>query len=89
MNDEHLRSIVLDTLKRVAPEAETNHLDPAGTFRDQFGIDSIDFLNFVLGLEERFGVRIAEQDYPQFSSLNGCLRCLRGYALSADGAPAG
>lgn len=88
MNDDYLRSVVLDALKQVAPEVETDRLDPKETFRDQCGIDSIDFLNLVLGVEERLGVRIAEHDYPQLSSLNGCLHCLRDYARSPDGAPA-
>ena len=65
------------SLKQVAPEADTAALDPERSFRDQLGIDSIDYLNFMIGLEERLGVRIAEIDYPKLSSLGGCLAYLR------------
>lgn len=64
----------MDTLRHVAPEVNIATLDPDRSFRDQTGLDSIDFLNFVVGLEERFGLRISETDYPELSSLRGCLR---------------
>lgn len=87
MTDDSLRSLVLDVLKQVAPEADVNHLDPARSFREQIGIDSVDFLNFVIGLEARLGRRIAELDYPQLSSLNGCLAYLRAADAGARPAP--
>jgi acyl carrier protein len=48
-------------------------LDPDLAFRDQFEIDSVDFLNFVIGLEKQLGRRIPEADFPRLSSLKGCL----------------
>ena len=64
--------IVLDILCQVAPEASVGSLRPHLPFRDQFAFDSVDFLNFVLKLEERTGCRIEELDYPTLSSLDGC-----------------
>ncbi len=72
-DDDWARTTILQTLKQVAPEADTTALDPNRSFRDQIGIDSIDFLNFVVGLEDRLGMRISETDYPQLSCLRGCL----------------
>ena len=73
MHDDDLRDAVLEVLGKIAPEADIASLDPDRSFRDQFGIDSIDYLNFIIGLEERLGVRIAETDYPKLSNLRGCL----------------
>ena len=73
MQEQELRSEILEALKQVAPEADTATLEPERSFRDQLGIDSIDYLNFIVGLEERLGLRIAEIDYPRLSSLDGCL----------------
>jgi len=73
MNEEELRQNITDTLLEIAPDIETIKIDPAISFRDQFEIDSVDFLNFVLALEKRLGVKIPEIDYPKLSSLNGCL----------------
>lgn len=71
-----LAPIVIDTLVGVAPEVDPARLDPDAAFRDQFEIDSVDFLNFVIALEKRLGHRIPEADFPKLASLNGCLRYL-------------
>ena len=84
MQDQWLRREVLEALRMVAPETDTDALDPARSFRDQLGIDSIDYLNFIVGLEDRVGVRIAEADYPQLSTLEGCLTYLRDRIGPAD-----
>jgi acyl carrier protein len=82
-DEETLRRAVLEVLKQVAPEMNTTALDPNRSFRDQMGLDSIDFLNFVLGLEERLGMRIAETDYPQLSCLRGCLSYMEQHPAPA------
>ncbi len=87
MKEEELRSEILTALKQVAPEVDTAALDSEQTFRDQLGIDSIDYLNFIVGLEERLGLRIAEVDYPRLSSLAGCLEYLRYHLPTAGALP--
>jgi acyl carrier protein len=77
MTDAEIRQLALDVLASVAPEAELTGLDPAVNFRDQVEIDSLDFLNFILALEERLGVSVAESDYPKLSNLNGCVAYVR------------
>jgi acyl carrier protein len=76
MTPDDLRASTLDVLGSVAPEADLAALDPDRNFRDQIEIDSVDYLNFVLGLEHRLGIRIPELHYPRLSSLNGCLAYL-------------
>jgi len=70
---ESLAPIVLDTLVGIAPDLDPGALDPDVAFRDQFEIDSVDFLSFVLALEKRLDRRIPETDFPKLSSLKGCL----------------
>ena len=72
MKIEDIDRIVLDLLKRIAPEARLDGLQAHLTFRDQFEFDSVDFLNFILHLEKQTGARISEIDYPRLSSLKGC-----------------
>ena len=74
-----LRSVVLGCLQAIAPEAKLAGLDPSRSFNEQLDIDSVDYLNFVMGLEEALGVRIAEADYPKLSSLDGCLATLASF----------
>ncbi len=68
-----LRSAVIEALLDVAPDVDSNALDAARPFRDQFDFDSMDQLNFVLGLHQRLGVDVPETDYPQLATLAGCV----------------
>jgi len=70
---EELRRIVLDVLAKFVPEIVEIEVQSTVNFRDQVEMDSLDFLNFVLALEERFGIELPETDYPKLSSLGGCL----------------
>ena len=67
-----------DAVKRgdIAPEAELDQLDPVMDFREQLDLDSMDVLNFVIGIHEATGVEIPEADYPQMASLVGCIAYL-------------
>ena len=63
MNDSPA-DVVLATLAQVVPEADLASLGPDAELRVEFDIDSMDFLNFVVGIDERTGVDIPERDYP-------------------------
>lgn len=76
MTREEIRKKVLAALLEVAPEVAVGALDDKSSFRDQFEIDSVDFLNFVLTLEKRLEIKVPELDYPKLSSLDGCLSYL-------------
>jgi acyl carrier protein len=67
------RDRILQILSEIAPEAEIANLQDDLPFRKQFTFDSVDFLNFATGLQERFQIRIPERDYPELSTINGCL----------------
>lgn len=73
LGHEPLQETVLDALTGVAPDIDPTALDPDVNFRDQTELDSVDYLNFVIALEQALGVHIPEQDYPRLSCLRGCL----------------
>jgi acyl carrier protein len=68
-NDEILERL-LRILQELAPEADVRGLDPDIRVRDQLDIDSMDLLNFVIAVDEQFGVDIPERDYPKLRTLN-------------------
>jgi acyl carrier protein len=76
MDENSLRGQVIASLIEVAPDVDQSALDPDINFRDQFEIDSVDFLEFVLNLEKKLGIKIPEVDYPKLSSMRGCLTYL-------------
>ncbi len=73
MNDEDIRSSVLDLLHKVAPETDPTTLDPRADIRDALDIDSMDFLRFVVSVHDALHVDIPEADYPKVRTLEGFL----------------
>ena len=73
MTEEEIVDLVHRTLFTIAPEYEGEEIEPASGFRDQFEIDSMDFLNFVIAMHEATGVDIPEADYPVLETLEGCV----------------
>ena len=76
MTKEEIRSTVLRILGEIAPEADLNKLKPDVSLRDQLDIDSMDFLNFVIALDEELHVSIPEFEYAKLSSLNSSVELL-------------
>jgi acyl carrier protein len=76
VTEKILREAVLAALTSVAPEVDAAAIRPGVSFRDQFDLDSVDFLNFVLALHERLGVDIPEADYPKLYTLDGAVTYL-------------
>jgi len=70
-----LSGAILATLRRVVPAAPSEII-PDSPFRDQFEMDSLDFLNFILALEKEHGVKIPEGRYPRCASLAGATTVL-------------
>ena len=76
MTRDEIKSTVLRVLGEIAPEADLAAIKPDVSFRDQLDVDSMDFLNFVIGLHEALRVEIPEADYPKLITLNGCVEYL-------------
>ena len=55
-------------LRRIAPDIDVAGIDREGDLREEFDIDSMDFLNLVTALSKRFGIPIPEEDYPRLST---------------------
>jgi len=76
MSDDAINDTVLDVLGRIAPEADLGTIDPGEPLREQLDLDSVDFLNFVIGLHERLGIDIPEADYGKLASIDGAVAYL-------------
>jgi acyl carrier protein len=76
MTSDEIRERVVHCLGEVAPEADLAHLRRDAPLRDQLDIDSMDFLNFVIGLDHSLGIAVPESDYQHLATLEGCVRYL-------------
>jgi acyl carrier protein len=76
MDKDQLRTVVLATLTGIAPEVEADELRDDKPLRNQVDLDSMDWLNFLLGLHERLAVDIPEADYAKLITLADILAYL-------------
>jgi acyl carrier protein len=76
MTDAERLTLIRDVLGGIAPEAADAPLGGDADLRETLDLDSMDFMNFVIGLHERTGVDIPEVDYPQLFTLDGALAYL-------------
>ena len=77
MKDEALRKAIFGTLHRIAPEIAPGDLEPGTPLRDQVDLDSMDWLNFLLGLHAKLGVDIPEADYMKLVTLDDLFAYLK------------
>ena len=69
MDRNQLRTVVIDALRRIAPEVEPEDLRDDRPLRNQVDLDSMDWLNFLLALHEHFAVDIPEAHYAKLVTL--------------------
>jgi acyl carrier protein len=72
MTRDEAMDIMRDVLHLVAPEADVEEVGPEEVMAEAFDLDSLNFLNFMIGLHERTGIEIPELDYPQLATVEGC-----------------
>ncbi len=73
MTRDEIKNTALRILGGIAPEADLTQIKPQVDFREQLDIDSMDLLNFAIGLKKELGVEVPEADYPKVASLDGCV----------------
>lgn len=78
MNEQDIRSGVIEVFRSIAPEVEAAELAAAQPLREQVDLDSMDWLNVIVGLHRRFGVEIGEADYARLATLDAVVAYLAG-----------
>jgi acyl carrier protein len=73
MTNEEIKSLVLKEIRKIAPEADLDQLDPDADLREQIDLDSMDILNLAIAIHERTGIDIPEADYPKMVTLTGAI----------------
>ncbi|MCK9389413.1 MAG: phosphopantetheine-binding protein [Sulfuritalea sp.] len=77
MNETEIRTTALTTLLSIAPEVEADELRGDRPLRNQVDLDSMDWLNFLLGLHEKLKVDIPEADYARLITLDDVVAYLQ------------
>ena len=69
MTRDDIRSAYLEELVRIAPDIDPASVGEDDHLQDDLELDSMDVLNFVTALHDRFGIDIPETDYPRIATL--------------------
>lgn len=70
MDPQQIKSAVIATLRTIAPEVEADELVADRPLRNQVDLDSMDWLNFLIGLHAALQVDIPEADYARLVTLD-------------------
>lgn len=76
MTTDDLRTLAIRTLQGIAPEVDAAALRGDRPLREQVDLDSVDWLNYLVGLHEATGVDIPEADYGQLVTLDALVAYL-------------
>lgn len=69
MDRNDIRGEVLSVLTGIAPEVDADEITDDDLLRDQVDLDSMDWLNFLIGIHKRLNVDIPESDYKSLRTL--------------------
>ena len=73
MNPSEVRQLAAAVLGGIAPEGDLNTVGDNEDLREALDLDSMDFLNFIIGLGQGAGIDIPEVDYPKLFTWQGLM----------------
>ncbi|RTL85731.1 MAG: acyl carrier protein [Hyphomicrobiales bacterium] len=83
MTSDEIRSLLLQLISDIAPEADPSSVADGADIREAFDLDSMDFANLVVAIHKRTGVNIPEVDYRKLFTIGGAI----AYVETALGQP--
>ena len=69
MSDDKIIARLRTILSDIAPDLDVSTVGPDDDLRNDIGLDSMDFLNFVIAAHKQLGVEVPEADYGKVTSL--------------------
>jgi acyl carrier protein len=72
MSDDDLMARLRAILGGVAPDLDVATVPADADLRNDIGIDSMDYLNFVIAISQQLAVAIPEADYGKVRTLAQC-----------------
>lgn len=76
MESMEIFSKVMQALRQIAPECEEVNIDRNINLQEQLDLDSVDMLHYMECLQKEFHIKIPDQEYGTFLSINGATEYL-------------
>jgi acyl carrier protein len=73
MNNEQARRVIFSVLGEIAPEVDPATVDDSVDLTEQLDLDSMDYLNWMLGINAETGIDIPQRDVSQFLTIDGAV----------------
>lgn len=73
MNKEEIKDIIIEEILNIAPDVEEDEITMNDNIQTSLEIDSYDFLNILVALNERVGVEVPESDYAKVDTLSNMI----------------
>lgn len=80
MNDQDIRKLLITRLGQIAPDIAADSIATKADLRDEFDIDSMDFLTLITALGKDLSLPMPEADYDQMRSFDSLLAYLKARA---------
>lgn len=77
MTNEEIQKVVVELLKKIAPDTEPEKLAPDDDIRHTLEIDSFDALQFVVALDEHFELDTPEEDYGKITTMKNLVQYIQ------------
>lgn len=77
MTDQDLETFLRAQMRAIAPDIDIDDIDRSADLREEFDIDSMDFLNLVTAIAKELKLEMPESDYAKMGSFDMLLDYLR------------
>ena len=76
MERDEIKTAILEIIEDINPDEDTSNVEMDVNLREQFDLDSMDFLDIVMELRKRYGVEVPEADYMELATMTSCINYL-------------
>jgi acyl carrier protein len=73
MNTQEARQVIFEVLGDIAPEVDPSIVDDDLDLTEQLDLDSMDYLNWMVGINEVTGIDIPQRDVSRFLTIAGAV----------------
>ena len=80
MTTDEAKTVIFDVLGGVAPEIDPTDVEHDVDLSEQLDLDSMDFLNWMIGISEATKVEIPQRDASEFLTIDGAANYLVKHA---------
>lgn len=71
LTTDEATKVIYDVLAEVAPEVDPTDIDTSVDLTEQLDLDSMDYLHWLVGINQVTGIEIPDRDASEFLTIDG------------------